>query len=652
MAIVRFKFLADASDVEKEGKKAEKALADVKKEFRDGVSSAAKWGAAVTAAGVAIATYLTKEAGAAAQELKNLANVSDTSLSSFQRMAVGAKEFGIEQDKLADILKDTKDRVGDFISTGAGPMVDFFENIGQKVGVTAEDFAHLGGPEALGLYVSSLEKAGASQAEMTFYMEAMAGDAALLLPLLQDNAAAMTALGDAAEASGRILSDMEIEQLAQMNKAVNDAAGEFDVLISKISAEFAPVITAIIDKIGESADAVGGFGSVAETVFDNVVNAGLFVADAGEGIKRTFEIAGDVIAGSVGAALVSLTFPLKIIMDGLEAIAELTGMDLPESVQAVTDAIQDFHKTNAGVVKESIKNIQDTLNEPMPSEGLRQFIDDAKAAGEEAAAAAIKAQEAAKAAAGTGTGVTNEKDQAEIDQLNTKLDAIREANMTEVELERQKMADKLAVIKEGLATEQITRQEAAALAEESWALHNENITEIERKAAEAQARVEEEAMMSRQQATREMFSNLRGLMSGESRKMFEIGKAAAIAETAVNTYKSATGAYSALASIPIVGPALGVAAAAAAVASGNAQIQSIRSQQFGSASGSATTAGASGGGAAAGAAGAAPQAADSRDTFVTLQGIDPSSFVQAGGLVSALNQEIEDGATIRAVRFA
>jgi len=54
-----------------------------------------------------------------------------------------------------------------------------------------------------------------------------------------------------------------------------------------------------------------------------------------------------------------------------------------------------------------------------------------------------------------------------------------------------------------------------------------------------------------------------------------IGKAAAIAETTINTYRSATAAYAALAGIPAVGPALGVVAAAAAVAAGLASVKKI-----------------------------------------------------------------------------
>ena len=66
------------------------------------------------------------------------------------------------------------------------------------------------------------------------------------------------------------------------------------------------------------------------------------------------------------------------------------------------------------------------------------------------------------------------------------------------------------------------------------------------------------------------------------------GKAAAIAEATINTYKMATSSYSALSGIPIVGPALGAVAAGVAVAAGIANVKKILSVKApGSAGGSA-----------------------------------------------------------------
>jgi hypothetical protein len=81
------------------------------------------------------------------------------------------------------------------------------------------------------------------------------------------------------------------------------------------------------------------------------------------------------------------------------------------------------------------------------------------------------------------------------------------------------------------------------------------------------------------------FSQIAGLMQSKNKTMFEIGKAGAIGETIIQTYRAAQGAYAALAPIPIIGPALGAAAAGAAILSGMARVSAIRSQQFGSGSG-------------------------------------------------------------------
>lgn len=67
----------------------------------------------------------------------------------------------------------------------------------------------------------------------------------------------------------------------------------------------------------------------------------------------------------------------------------------------------------------------------------------------------------------------------------------------------------------------------------------------------------------------------------ENKAMFAMSKAAAIAQAVINTYQSATAAMAAMSAIPIVGPALGIAAAAAAVMGGMAQVAKIRSQNMG-----------------------------------------------------------------------
>jgi hypothetical protein len=66
-------------------------------------------------------------------------------------------------------------------------------------------------------------------------------------------------------------------------------------------------------------------------------------------------------------------------------------------------------------------------------------------------------------------------------------------------------------------------------------------------------------------------------MGKHSQTAFEIFKAFSVAQTVIKTYEAAMGAYAAMAGIPIIGPALGIAAAAAAVMAGMARVSAIMS---------------------------------------------------------------------------
>lgn len=155
------------------------------------------------------------------REIETLSRVAGVGAERFQTLAYAAREYGIDQEKLSDILKDVNDRIGDFISTGGGPMLDFFEQIAPKVGVTIEQFRRLNSADALALYVDTLQKANVSQAEMTFYLEALAGDATRLAPLFANNAAEMQRLEQTARDLGVVIGEDLISRTSRMHTVWN-----------------------------------------------------------------------------------------------------------------------------------------------------------------------------------------------------------------------------------------------------------------------------------------------------------------------------------------------------------------------------------------------------------------------------------------------
>ena len=93
----------------------------------------------------------------------------------------------------------------------------------------------------------------------------------------------------------------------------------------------------------------------------------------------------------------------------------------------------------------------------------------------------------------------------------------------------------------------------------------------------------------------QFFGYMSQLSTSKNKELAGIGKAAAIAQATIDTYKMATSAYSSLSGIPYVGPALGAAAAAAAVAAGMANVDKIRSTNVAFATGGSFKVGGTGG---------------------------------------------------------
>ncbi|MGR3732220.1 hypothetical protein [Limimaricola soesokkakensis] len=229
----------------------------------------AAFSAAAGAVGVALGG-LTVATARSANELTRMAQVANTSPAELQRMAAATRTVGIDADKLSDILKDVNDRIGDYIATGGGEMADFFENIAPKVGVTAEQFRKLSGPEALQLYVSSLEKAGASQQDMTFYLEAMASDATALLPLLRNGGAEMAHLAANAASLGAVMDNDTTAALNRAHLAFGDVGLAMQGIGNRIAGELAPGLTALANAFTNSMREGGTLRIVSDALIENL----------------------------------------------------------------------------------------------------------------------------------------------------------------------------------------------------------------------------------------------------------------------------------------------------------------------------------------------------------------------------------------------
>ena len=163
---------------------------------------------------------------------------------------------------------------------------------------------------------------------------------------------------------------------------------------------------------------------------------------------------------------------------------------------------------------------------------------------------------------------------------DAKLEAARQADANESFLAQARMdrlntehAEKLALVQQAFEAEILSAQEAARIR-----------NQLAQESAAMQLQVEQQQTEQRranwQVASSFYLSSLNTMAQGQgkaAKAAKEVNKAMALWQIAQDTRSAAMAAYKALAGIPIVGPGLGAAAAAAAIAFGAVQAKAVMS---------------------------------------------------------------------------
>lgn len=313
-------------------------------------------GTAAAAAGTAVVMW-TRQVGDLAVQYERFGQLSGTTSQQFQRMAAGANTVGISHEKLADILKDVQDKIGDYIQTGGGAMADFFNNIAKGAGVTAEQMRKLSGPDALGLYFKSLERANLSQTELTFYMEAIASDSAMLIPLLRNNSAGFKQWGQAAEAAGAIVGNDTTKAMNDLRRVTQEADLAFMGVKVQVAEGVIPTLTEL-NKLLHDPKAQEAM----HTATNGVIAFGQAALDAAAGF---------------GQLVVSYTGWLKS-----KGFMPVSNTDSLESLQARRGALGDSLKNWKGIFSDDAKKkVQgelaevDALIAAFPFRGVTATVD-------------------------------------------------------------------------------------------------------------------------------------------------------------------------------------------------------------------------------------------------------------------------------------
>lgn len=334
----------------------QKAKGESKSTFESIRENANKMGTSVaagaTTALVALSAMAWETANHAA-ELEKYALRSNTTTQEFQKMAVGAQAYGVEQEKLSDMMKDFNEKLGELTTIGAGGGVDFFEQIAVKTEGSAAaaeklilKMQKLSGPEALQLYVDKLEEAGVTQQQMSFYLESMASDMTDLIPLLINGGDGMQLYSDAAERAGMVMSDETIAQAMilkeQMYLLDLQMQGAKNQLMQAVIPAFVDIASAFFSGSEQGLQ----FTDVANGIADGL----RWVAKVAIGAATSVQLVGKTIGGlaAAGAALASGD------LAGAKAIGSAMLDDLSATALAAADRMDQVTKSTASTTAKQL----------------------------------------------------------------------------------------------------------------------------------------------------------------------------------------------------------------------------------------------------------------------------------------------------------
>lgn len=533
----------------------------IRKETAQTIDTVASWGAATVAAaaavGVAIGAMVLQEteAVAAQNDLAQALGVTHRELVTLERAASAS---GVSSDELSVAMKKLNKTIGD----AQGGSKSATEALG-ALGLKADQMARLPMDQrfdaiakAVSGMVTQTERAAAVQ-------DIMGKSAQALLPMLQDGGEALEEAARQTREWGLALSQLDVSKIAEADDRIADLSAVMKGIRQQIAAEFAPMITVLSEKLLGAATSAGRFRHEIFEAFRIVLKGGAYAANVIDTLAWGMKALEVTVLGAV-AAYHQLDYQVS-------RVGNRTAEDLAMRKTAA-DAAADAY-AQAG--REFIA----WTKTPLPTEKFDAFMAEvAERAKQHPVVLPVVSMTFNEQARSTSTPDTGAKDKPSHELLY-------DAHVKEKAEDDRRTDERLA----DLTNWQQIEREAA----ENTLAYEQKMANERLRLAKEVADEEQRLRAERYSQTHEMLGNLSTLMNSKSRKMFEIGKAAAIANALVSMYEGATKSYTALAGIPIVGPALAFGAKAAAIASGLASIASIRSVSFGGGGGGGSSSGVS-----------------------------------------------------------
>ena len=352
---------------------------------------------------------------------------------------------------------------------------------------------------------------------------------------------------------------------------------------------FGGSLSAVVGTLGTLGIESEAFGAFEEKAA-SAIAVGLGIKDVSEGFGQFTQV---MKKSGIAAKLFGSTTSRALIATGVGAFVVLLGTVIAYW-DDITKSVKRF-ANNVPFVGDAINFVKDTFNSLFDAarpvlEFLGILPDAAEVAAQktkEVTSGVIKELERELALAQARGDSEKQLFKLREQLLQQELSMLQQGNADKDEIYK-KETELLAL---QIAEQKRLREEAENNVVRKKVETVNQIQAVGKKEVENNAKITGELLTNRNQLAKEdviieklsteqkmqLASNALGDLSTILGKESEAGKAAAIAQTTIDTYQAAQASFKSLAGIPIVGPALGAVAAGAAVAAGIANVKAINS---------------------------------------------------------------------------
>lgn len=343
----------------------------------------------------------------------------------------------------------------------------------KKLGLSAQDLATQTPDQQIREIADAMQNVSSQGERLKIAFDVFGREGQTMVNMLKDGAAGLDEMQAEAEKLGLALNDIQVAKAQQAADAIGRMGATMRGIQNQIAIEVAPYITALAEAFNDAATSGTDFGKIAATVLRLTAKGFAIVGDAVTVLQGTMKALNLVVA-HVGNAFIqvfndtanAITFLVDDVMMGAfhqiaDGINALTGTNI--QIPKLSDA--GFKKDLNRFAAESqatLNNVQadfddwtkNFLDTPWFTEQVDDFFDDFERRAAEAAAN----RSAPTGGDGDGGSITTSKGDKQADDLQKRLDALRDFTATAEDINFQanqkRLEDLEAVNQAGMVSTQ------------------------------------------------------------------------------------------------------------------------------------------------------------------------------------------------------